>query len=236
MRRRTAGVGVILALVAGCGGGGDGDPFVDLAAEAPVIVTHGPPSVAESGPSGVPSTATVSTTALPSPVASSGDPPIEPPASLPVSATGTEGPGSIDAGFQATVDASVECLAAPAECLVESVVAIGGPEHDRYGRLVSHYAVAGYVVRRATGVSSMTVEESELGADGMSGFVVVCDVDGDIVVEPGSTNGFGLDLVINDQVVARRVRVELRVVDGEWRRWAIEPIGEWPMEATCLAA
>ena len=205
----------------------------------------------EDGPS--PATANVADPSTAPVVASSSGPTVPPasavpptlgnadPTTAPVVESSTTIPAPVTtllselgAGFAATQDAAYACLAAIATCSADAVAVPGSPAHEYFAELIELYRVNGYEARLHPEASHDTILATETGADGRSGVVTACSVDGHWVVEPASAVG-GLDTIVNDEVVTRQIVVELRLTDAGWRRWEIVPVQEWPGDTPCVA-
>jgi len=217
--RRAGWIGLMaVAVAAGCGSADvTSGP---LATDAPQPVITLAVTTAASGPD-----ASTTSTAPPAATATT--------AAVPDAARTPD--AALAEGFQGAYDAIGPCLGRPAECDPGTVAVPGSPDYEHLRKLAERYASFGYEVRHLPDVSHATIEHTVLGPDGTTAWLTVCEIDGDLVVDPGSTNGFGEDIVVNDEVVARRTTIELRDTPAGWRRWEITLVGEWPMESACAA-
>lgn len=65
--------------------------------------------------------------------------------------------------------------------------------------------------------------------------VTVCTISAGVIYKPGGAPG-GSDLIVNDEVVARRELITLALQDGAWKLQEGTGLGIWRGEATCPAA
>jgi hypothetical protein len=226
--RRDRHVVVLLGTIlwTGCSGGGEG--VTDLSLEGPstsVVMTTDP--AVPTDPPGVTSTvsATVPSTieVLPTP---SG-----PATPLPDEAD------AVVAGYLMAWQAFHDAAKDPTDLvLVERVRATtAGPNRDLSLSILEHLALHGRVARSNPDAPEGVAVESPvefLDGERSRARIVVCERNHEIVWEPGGAPD-GSDALINDEVVARRIEVELRRVDGRWLSYTGLEVQTWPGHEFC---
>ncbi|MEZ5256389.1 MAG: hypothetical protein R2705_05740 [Ilumatobacteraceae bacterium] len=136
-----------------------------------------------------------------------------------------QGDGQVTVDVRARIESSVRshkdrfraCIASPSDCDPDRFGAPGSPYVAWLGGLRDWYLEGGYVARLHDEVSWLEVDEIVVDEAAGIATVVICDVDGDWIVEPAAMAG--RDIVVDDSVVARKQRIELhRAEDGSWLR------------------
>jgi hypothetical protein len=228
-RRSWRGVVLLAGVVlwAGCSGGEQGVTDLSLGAEPTAGVVASTEAPAVSDPS-------VTTTAAPTTALSSTT---EAPAASSSPATSPETDDEADevvaaylAAWQAFTDAAMDPTNPEFRALIESTRV--GANLERALAILDELVMNGWVaIEHPTDPARTTIEDGPF-IDGDTATVVVCDLDSNIVIEPGAAPD-GSDAMVNDEVVALRIEVTLARVSGTWKVSAGRILGEWPEALTC---
>lgn len=211
---------------------------------APTVASSPPPTPAETGPSTTnpPATTVAPTTA----------PPPEPPPTVPPSTTSppTTRPPDPRAEAEAALRrapirarkaylyAVKNYTAADALDRLAATTVPNGPSWNATLESLSELRRNGWKVRpNPAARETVTVESIDLG-DGppyREAMVTVCNVGTSVVYEPGGSPD-GSDVIVNDEIVARRNRTAYVVEDGRWKLKTGYSLGEWNGETECPPA
>lgn len=99
-----------------------------------------------------------------------------------------------------------------------AVAAYTGKSQDTVTELLSTYGVTGQVSRTDEAAPATLVPYPDtvtLSADGQEATIEVCEVDSNILVQPGMAEDGG-DVVVDDESATLQLMLTLRLVDGEW--------------------
>jgi hypothetical protein len=228
-RRSVRGVVLVVGalLWAGCSGGEEGVTDLSFGAEPASSFVASTEAPAVSGRSvtattAAPTTAVSSTTEAPAA------------SSSPATSLETDEADAVIAAYlaawQAFTDAAMDPTSPELRSLVESTRV--GANLERALVILDELATNGWVaVEHPTDPARTTIEDGPF-IDGDTATVVVCDLDSNIVIEPGAAPD-GSDAMVNDSFTARRIEVTLARVDGQWKVSAGETIDRWPESSTC---
>jgi hypothetical protein len=133
----------------------------------------------------------------------------------------------------ATIEANATvCVTSPRTCDPTTVAAESSPSLARFRTTIEGYVRDGIEVRSIGGVYYV-VESVRLGADGQHATIGLCYVDGDVLIDPGSSPDPSDDIVIDDAVNSRRLEADLVRTANGWRRWDARVSDEWLGENRC---
>jgi hypothetical protein len=114
----------------------------------------------------------------------------------------------------------------------------GGPSWNLVTSTMQSMQASGYRLRPNPAVPDASTVEGEVtlldGPPATRAEVQVCTVSSDVVFKPGGAPD-GTDLIVNDDVVARRTRVSVVFQDGAWKAYEGTILGSWEGEQTCPA-
>jgi hypothetical protein len=99
-----------------------------------------------------------------------------------------------------------------------AVAAYTGKSQDTVTELLSQYGVTGQVSRTDDAAPATLVPYPDtvtLSADGREATIEVCEVDSNILVQPGMADDGG-DVIVDDESATLELKLTLRLVDGEW--------------------
>ncbi len=211
---------------------------------APTVAPSPPPTPAETGPSTTnPPATTVAPTAAPPP---------EPPPTVPPTTTSppTTRPPDPRAEAEAALRrapiqnrkaylyAVKNYTAADALDRLAATTVRGGPSWELALDNVRELRRNGWKVRSNPAArETVAVESIDLGDGPPYGeaMVTVCNVGTSVVYEPGGSPD-GSDVIVNDEIVARRSRSTFVVNDGKWKLETGYSLGEWNGETECPPA
>lgn len=107
----------------------------------------------------------------------------------------------------------------PSPAVIDAALAAyTGKSKDAVTELLTSYGVTGQVSRTDEAAPATVVPYPDtvtVSNDGGEATVEVCEVDTNVLVQPGTGEG-GTDVVVDDAIASHRVRVTLRLVDGVW--------------------
>jgi hypothetical protein len=231
--RRVTGIVIGALALSGCGRGG-----FETMPPGGGASTTALPSSATAAPATTNPAATVLATTAPATTAPAATAPVTtvPVTTVPVTTVVTTVPLTPEArlladydGLETTVG---RCLSEPESCEPTAVAVEGSPFHTRFAQQVERYLRDGVRARSIGGVYYV-IESTELAADGRSARVVMCHVDGDLLVDPGPTPSPDDDIVIDDSVNTRILETDLTLTPAGWRRWERRILDEWRGEDRC---
>ena len=116
-----------------------------------------------------------------------------------------------------------------------AIAAYTGPAARTVTELLTNYGVTGQVSRPDTDTPATIVpypDTVEVATGGDEATVELCEVDTNVLVQPGTGEG-GSDVVVDDDVASHRLEVTLRLVDGVWLESAGEILETFEGATTC---
>lgn len=112
--------------------------------------------------------------------------------------------------------------------------AFAGPALRSVDEILTQYGVTGQVSRTNDDTPSTIVPDPTsvaLLTDGRAS-IVVCEIDTNILIQPGVGEG-GSDVVVDDDVSAHRIQMTFTEVDGVWLEWSGKVLDTYADATSC---
>jgi hypothetical protein len=214
------------AVLAACGGGGEGSEDTDPSTAPTATVSAAPPTTLVAPPVVTDPPVTESPVTEP--------PGTQPPATEPPPTT--LDPAALDAqiraDFERTMNLYYECVYEPETCAFDDINAEGSPIAVVLRDAVDELVKNGFRGRRDSGPLSFTVNQVTI-VDSETALVDACVVDGAVLYEVGNPDDPVDDIVVNDSLTAADTTWTFVRIGERWLRYEVQQNSVRPDSLSC---
>lgn len=201
-------VGAAVSTTACSSDAGGRDVALDTVVETLVPV---PPTTAEATTLPLPLPTEPATTSSPEPTS----PPTDPPTTEAETTTTVQSKEDVvRADFESGRAARHQCAYTPETCAFEDIAVSGSPMDVRTRAQMAMRIQ--YNLRAVNGKGDELVRIENVGFEGESAFVTICDFDTVEIYDIVDPSDPADDILYNGDIASTRVRWEMRLVDGRW--------------------